>query len=71
MTGTESGNEYLVERLGCPVYGDQVTCTATYQTSPGGRTLVDFACNMEGMCGIPSFDPCPMYVAYLEQLRAS
>jgi hypothetical protein len=67
MTDSESHDDQRVEAIKCPVYGDQVTCRASYQKVNGADVLVDFECNMEGMCGIPSWDPCPLYVAFLDQ----
>jgi hypothetical protein len=63
-----SGEECRVETLGCPVYGDKVTLSATYRIEESGdNRLVDFGCTKEGECGISAWDPCPMYVAYLEK----
>jgi hypothetical protein len=66
MTNAPDRDDAGVESIGCPVHGGDVTCKVKYVTKEGVHTLVDFECNMEGMCGIPSWDPCPLYVAYLE-----
>lgn len=69
MKPSTRANDFRVESQGCPVYGAEVTCRVGYVTHAGERTLSRFECNMEGMCGIPSWDPCPLYVRYLEQHR--
>jgi hypothetical protein len=52
----------------CPVYGNKVRITANYvPTDDFVPALVDFDCNVQGKCGIPSWDPCPLFVRYLEQ----
>jgi hypothetical protein len=66
MAKPESSDNRRVESLGCPVYGAEVTCKVTYHVADGKIDLTEFECNMEGMCGIPSWDPCPLYVSYLE-----
>lgn len=66
MTNPPDHRDGRVETIGCPVHGSDVTCKVSYLIEGGVSTLVDFECNMEGMCGIPSWDPCPLYVAYLE-----
>jgi hypothetical protein len=67
MTHTDSHEDARVQAINCPVYGDRVTCRAFYRNVDGADVLVEFECNMEGMCGIPSWDPCPLYVAFLER----
>ena len=68
MADDHSGYDHSVEKLGCPVCGATVTLSTTYRhTDSGGRSLVDFGCDMEGKCGISLWDPCPLYVAYLER----
>lgn len=61
--------EPLVETTGCPVSRRDVTCRVQYVAADGRRSLVSFQCTMEGRCGIPSWDPCPLYVRYLEDSR--
>lgn len=61
--------EPLVESMGCPVSRRDVTCRVQYVVAAGERSLVNFECTMEGRCGIPSWDPCPLYVRYLEDRR--
>ena len=52
--------------VACPVFGDTVTITATYLPREGRDPLLsDFTCDALGTCGIPSWDPCPLYVTYL------
>jgi hypothetical protein len=45
-----------------------VTVTAGFRREEENKdALVRFECTMEGMCGSPIWDPCPMYVAYMEK----
>lgn len=68
MTDVRYGDEHRVDTLACPVSGTTVTVSATYRRADDGkRSLVDFGCSMEGTCGISAWDPCPVYVAYVEQ----
>ena len=67
MKPSTRATDFRVESRGCPVYGAEVTCRVGYVTHAGEHILSRFECNMEGMCGIPSWDPCPLYVRYLEQ----
>ncbi|MDH3215924.1 MAG: hypothetical protein OEN01_06470 [Candidatus Krumholzibacteria bacterium] len=68
MGDVRSPVEHRVDKVACPLCGDNVTVSATYRHSDvGHKCLVDFGCNMEMACGIPSWDPCPLYVAYLEE----
>ena len=56
------------DRFRCPQCGRIVTVTARLRRKEdGGEALVEFDCTMQGMCGSPVWDPCPMYVAYMEQ----
>jgi hypothetical protein len=56
------------EAVDCSVFGGEVEINATYMpTTAGERSLVDFTCSLEGKCGVPSWDPCPLFVRYLEQ----
>lgn len=58
-------SEHRSCRMGCPVYGGSVVVTATYHHETSGRTqMVSFECNRDGMCGISSWDPCPLYVQW-------
>jgi hypothetical protein len=66
MTRASNPRESQVETKRCPVCGREVTCRVIY-TASGERRLVHFECSIEGKCGIPSWDPCPLYVDYLEQ----
>lgn len=66
MTRVSNPHESQMEKRLCPVCGREVTCRVIYTVS-GERRLVDFECSTEGECGIPSWDPCPLYVDYLEQ----
>ncbi len=66
MAKPEPADKRRVESLGCPVYGGEVTCKVTYHIVGGKIDLSEFECSMEGMCGIPCWDPCPLYVTYLE-----
>ena len=64
-----SDNIQRVEEIRCPTCGRLVTVTATYrQTGSEEQTMVAFECTMEGMCGNPLWDPCPMYVASMERV---
>lgn len=56
------------ERFRCPQCGRMVTVTAGFRRDEQKTdTLVRFECTMEGMCGSPVWDPCPMYMAYMER----
>jgi hypothetical protein len=45
-----------------------VTVTAGFRRDEQKHdALVRFECTMEGMCGSPVWDPCPMYMAYMER----
>ena len=60
------------ERFRCPQCGRMVTVTAGFRAGgKGAESLVRFECTMEGMCGSPIWDPCPMYVAYMEHAPES
>jgi len=64
-----SDNIQRVDKIRCPTCSRLVTVTATYrQTSSEEQTMVAFECTMEGMCGNPLWDPCPMYVASMERV---
>ena len=58
------------DRFRCPQCGRMVTVTAKLLRAEGvDDAVVQFDCTMEGMCGSPIWDPCPMYLAYMEQAR--
>jgi hypothetical protein len=59
-----------VESMSCPVCGREVTCRVSYHDREGKRTLTYFECAMDGLCGIPRWDPCPLYVRCLEGAEA-
>ena len=60
------------DRFRCPQCDRIVTVTSRYQRAgDGAETLVQFDCTMQGMCGSPIWDPCPMYVAYMEKASAN
>ena len=68
MTDAGSGKKPKVDKLGCPVMNGKVMVTAKFKPNESGEdTLVYFGCNMEGKCGIPDWDPCPLYVTYREK----
>ena len=57
------------ERFRCPQCGRMVTVSAGIQRKEkGDEAMVSFQCTMEGMCGSPIWDPCPMYMAYMERV---
>jgi hypothetical protein len=65
MSDAGSGVEHRVETVACPVCGDNVTVTAAYRQGEAGDIhLTDFECNHKGECGVPLWDPCPLYVLY-------
>ena len=67
MAGGGSKTKTQVDKLGCPVVGGNVTVTAKYEKDKAGKdTLSYFACDHDGKCGIPDWDPCPLYVTYRE-----
>jgi hypothetical protein len=56
------------DKFRCPQCDRMVTVTAKYRrSSEGVDAMVQFDCTMDGMCGSPIWDPCPMYVAYMER----
>lgn len=67
MDEVESRFEHMIEKVGCPVCGRQVTVAATYRWDQNGeKCLVGFECDVKEECKIPSWDPCPLYVFYSE-----
>lgn len=56
-----------VRRIYCPAYGHDVTLVARWDNVEDQATLVDFACRCNGLCGQPSWDPCPLYVRLREE----
>ncbi|UCH85391.1 MAG: hypothetical protein JSW50_06810 [Candidatus Latescibacterota bacterium] len=72
MSKPKPGNETKVQKVECPVCGNEVTFTAHFKNEKGReRRLVDFGCDMQGKCGIPSWDPCPFYVLHRENKKIS
>lgn len=56
------------ERFRCPQCDLMVTVSTAFRGEDKGKAaLVSFQCTMEGLCGSPLWDPCPMYVVYMEQ----
>ncbi len=56
------------DRFRCPQCDRMVTVTARFKrTAEGSESMVQFDCTMHGMCGSPIWDPCPMYLAYMER----
>jgi hypothetical protein len=56
------------DRFRCPQCDRMVTVTTKFsREGDGGEALVQFDCTMHGMCGSPIWDPCPMYMAYMEK----
>jgi hypothetical protein len=39
----------------------------TYNEKTGKGRVADFACERQGTCGIPMFDPCPLYMDLVEK----
>ena len=67
MAETTSKKKGHVDRVACPVAGHTVTCTSKYKPGEEGEdSLSYFACTMEGHCGITMWDPCPLFISYLE-----
>ena len=57
------------DKFRCPQCGLLVTVSAGFRRETADvETLVRFDCSMEGMCGAPIWDPCPMYLAYMEHV---
>lgn len=56
-----------VSRYTCPVEGCDVSVYVTYDNENGGGTVTDFGCDRQDKCGIPSYDPCPLYVDLIEK----
>jgi hypothetical protein len=72
MAKSKTGDEQNVQKIECPVCGNEVTFTARFKLEKGGqKKLVDFGCDMQGKCGIPDWDPCPFYVLHRENKRIS
>jgi hypothetical protein len=68
--GDQPKNISVGETVHCPVCGHDVDVTASYKIDEKGeRALAGFTCILRGRCGIPAWDPCPMYVRYLEENR--
>lgn len=68
MAESKSKKKGRVDRMPCPVVGRSVMCTSKYKPGESGEdTLSYFACTMEGQCGITMWDPCPVFVSYLEK----
>jgi len=65
---TSDNSRQHEERFRCPQCGRMVTVSAGFQRKEkGDEAMVSFQCTMEGMCGSPIWDPCPMYMAYMER----
>lgn len=57
------------ERFRCPQCGRLVAVTTAFRSGEEGKEVMTrFECTMEGMCGSPIWDPCPMYMAYMERI---
>lgn len=71
MSDTRNDDQLWKDTIGCPVLGGAVTVWANYRhDAPGLLSLVDFSCSAEGSCGIPDWDPCPLFVRCLEREHA-
>ena len=69
MTESEKSRTHE-DRFRCRQCGRMVTVTAKFRhDDKGGDAMVQFDCTMHGLCGSPIWDPCPMYLAYMEQAR--
>jgi len=69
MADPKIKRERHIDTVGCPVVCGDVTVYVTYKhVENGAPSLVHFGCNTQGACGITSWDPCPLYVAYREHL---
>ena len=66
MKSADSRRDVEVESINCPVCGADVACKVSYSAAQGRRVLTSFECEREGRCGIPAWDPCPLYVRFLE-----
>jgi len=68
--GDEPKNISRSESIHCPVCGHEVAVTASFTPKEGENAkLADFSCVLRGHCGIPEWDPCPLYVKYQEENR--
>jgi hypothetical protein len=68
MTLESSARDRWLGTVPCPVSGSVVSVCATYQEADREEpALVDFECSGEGFCGIPSWDPCPLFVQCIER----
>lgn len=71
MTESEPSRTHE-DRFRCPQCGRMVTVTAAFRRQQeSGDAMVQFDCSMSGMCGSPIWDPCPMYLAYMERVGRS
>jgi len=67
MTDIRPEHDQRIDTVDCPVFGGLVTIRATYSyVDPRAPFLTDFACSGDVRCGIPDWDPCPLYIRYLE-----
>jgi hypothetical protein len=65
---TQPAHADWVRRIYCPAYGRDVTILARWDDSaPEQPPLLDFGCRSNGLCGTPSWDPCPLYVKLREE----
>jgi len=61
-------SQFHEDRFRCPQCDRMVTVTTKFhRDEKDGEALTQFDCTMHGMCGSPIWDPCPMYVAYMER----
>lgn len=67
MSLHKSDGKAKVSKYACPVEGCDVAVYVTYDEKRGDATATDFRCDRQGKCGIPSFDPCPLYVDLIEK----
>jgi hypothetical protein len=62
----KSRNKAIVSRYSCPIEGCDVMVRVTYDARTGKGKVSDLACDRQGRCGIPLFEPCPLYVDLVE-----
>ena len=67
MNANGMGVDRDVRMVNCPVCGKNVLVSVSYRSEDGKPALVGFECDLEGQCGIPSWDPCPLYVTSREK----
>lgn len=67
MLSGKSRHRTRVSRYSCPVEGCEVMVYVTHDPETGEGKVTDFACDRQGKCANPLFDPCPLYLDLVEK----